>query len=321
VDEPIEVLEQRIDWLRAALREAVITGDRESVRALRADLKQAEFDWEETLAQLAGNAPQGPAHPADAQASLAVHTSAAVGATSHREGTPAGGPSHDAAVGLDRAAVRSGGRRSRTAGPLLPLREQVHQALSLLTVPAAPRLIATVHEAFFATIFPAARVTSLRRDEERSFRTAPFARPYYICAALTAGLLAPARGLLAISTWPMERRVIGPLSSRVDFLTAAIQVAEAIGRLPGPSPAASRLLWRFAASVPGAGDNAATIQPQQVTLAARAEMEIHQETDLAIRRPAAQRARRQLDDATQLFGSRLSVSTPRAGSHSEGPAF
>jgi len=71
-------------------------------------------------------------------------------------------------------------------GSLLPLREQVHQALSLLTVPASPRLIATVHEAFFASTFPNARLTSLRRDEERSFRTAPFARPYYICAALTA---------------------------------------------------------------------------------------------------------------------------------------
>src|ERR1700693_3250191 len=37
--------------------------------------------------------------------------------------------------------------------PLLPLREQVHEALSLLTVPAAPRLIATVHEAFFTSSF------------------------------------------------------------------------------------------------------------------------------------------------------------------------
>jgi hypothetical protein len=80
---------------------------------------------------------------------------------------------------------------SRASENLLPLREQVHQALSLLTVPAAPRLIATVHEAFFASTFPSARLTSMRRDEERSFRTAPFARPYYICAALTADLLAP----------------------------------------------------------------------------------------------------------------------------------
>ena len=33
---------------------------------------------------------------------------------------------------------------------LLPAREQVHQALTLLGVPAAPKLIAAVHAAFFA---------------------------------------------------------------------------------------------------------------------------------------------------------------------------
>ena len=179
--------------------------------------EQAERAWDEALEQAAAEAAQAPAEPGQAPAEI-----------------PA-----------------------REQGSLLPLREQVHQALSLLTVPASPRLIATVHEAFFASTFPNARLTSLRRDEERSFRTAPFARPYYICAALTADLLAPARGLLAISTWPMERRVIGSLSPRVDFLSAAIQVAEAIERLPAPVPAARRLLWRFAASIPGAAENAA----------------------------------------------------------------
>jgi hypothetical protein len=199
-------------------------------------------------------------------------------------------------------------------GPLLPLREQVHQALSLLTVPAAPRMIAMVHEAFSASTFPAARLTSLRRDEERSFRTAPFARPYYICAALTADLLAPARGLLAISTWPMERRVIGSLSPRVDFLSAAIQVAEAIERLPAPVPAARRLLWRFAASIPGAAENAARMEPHTVTQAARAELEVHEHADQSTRRAAALRARAQLDGAQQLFGARLTIGSQRRGS-------
>jgi len=200
---------------------------------------------------------------------------------------------------------------ARKEGPLLPLREQVHQALSLLTVPAAPRLIATVQEAFFASTFPTARLTSLRRDEERSFRTAPFARPYYICAALTADLLAPARGLLAISTWPMERRVIGSLSPRVDFLSAAIQVAEAIERLPAPVPAARRLLWRFAASIPGAAESAAQMEPHPVMQAARAELEVHEAADRSTRHAAAIRARDRLDDAQQLFGSRLTASADR----------
>jgi hypothetical protein len=197
--------------------------------------------------------------------------------------------------------------------PLLPLREQVHEALGLLTVPAAPKLISTVHEAFFGTGFASAKLTSLRRDEERSFRSAPFARPYYICAALTADLLAPARGLLAISTWPSERRIIGSLSPRVDFLTAAIQVAAALDRLQAPVPAASRLLWRFAASIPGAAQHA---EPRIVAAAAMAELSVHEAADQATRKDSASRACGQLDDAGQLFGARLHMtraSTDRSG--------
>ena len=125
-----------------------------------------------------------------------------------------------------------------------------------------------MHEAFFGATFPTTRVTSLKRDEERSFRTAPFARPYYICAALSADYLAPSRGLLAVSTWPLELRVIGSLSPRVDFLTAAIRVAEAIERIPEPPAAARRLLQRFAASVSGAISPGGGADPAAVSAAA-----------------------------------------------------
>ena len=259
--EPIEVLERRIGQFRAAVREAVLAGDKARARRLRAELKQAEQSWEETLAEVEGG----------------------TGSTSHA------GPA---------------GAEGAPAGSLLPLREQVYEALSLLQVPAAPRLIATVHEAFFATTFPTTRVTSLRRDEERSFRTAPFARPHYICAALTADFLRPSRGLLAVSTWPLEKRVIGSLSPRVDFLEAAMRVAEAIERIPAPVPAARRLLWRFAASIPGAAADANHIQPDAVRRAAGAELGVHMDADTRTRREAASRARRQLTDVEQLFGSR-----------------
>lgn len=256
--EPVAELERRISWLRTAVRETVLAGDRERASTLRRELRQAEQAWEDALAQA------------------------------------------QAAVGDDRPEPEA-------QGPLLPLREQVHEALSLLAVPAAPRLIATVHEAFFASTFPSSKLTSLKRDEERSFRVAPFARPYYICAALTADLLAPARGLLAISTWPMDRRVIGSLSPRVDFLTGATRVAEAIERLPAPVPAARRLLWRFAASIPGAAANPAQMDPLVVRQAAAAELAVHQAADDRTRHAAARRAREQLDDAQQLFGIRIQL--------------
>jgi hypothetical protein len=209
------------------------------------------------------------------------------------------------------------GSEPPATGPLLPIREQVYEALSILQVPAAPRLIATVHEALFAATFSTARVTSLRRDEERSFRTAPFSRPYYICAALTADFLSPARGLLAVSTWPLENRVIGSLSPRVDFLTAAIRVAEALERIPAPSPAARRLLWRFAAGIPGAGHGAGSVDPQVVRSAAEAERAVHKDADTKTRRAAAERARRQLSDVEQLFGARLKPAGSAVGDTGE----
>ncbi|MGH3192925.1 MAG: hypothetical protein ACRDPY_41695 [Streptosporangiaceae bacterium] len=270
----VESLERRIARLRTAVREAVLASDRDHASSLRRDLREAEQAWDAALADAEVQAEQ---HPAS------------------------NGPRPEA--GRTGTGIRSS---------LLPLRDQVYQALSLLTVPAAPRLIATVHEAFFATTFPTARMTSLKRDEERSFRTAPFARPYYICAALTADLLAPARGLLAISTWPMEIRVIGSLSPRVDFLTGAIRVAEAIERLPAPVPAARRLLWRFAASIPAAADSAASTNPHQVKQAALAELAVHEHADRETRRTAAQRAREQLDDAQQLFGARMGDANQQA---------
>jgi hypothetical protein len=278
VAETIEALERRIDELRVKVREAMLSGERSLASAHRATLKQAEQAWEDALAEAAearsgpeASAPPEPADPPD----------------------PADPP--EPADPPD------------PPGSLLPLREQVYEALSLLQVPAAPKLIATVHEAFFGSTFPTTRVTSLKRDEERSFRTAPFARPYYICAALSADYLSQSRGLLAVSTWPLELRVIGSLSPRVDFLTEAIRVAEAIERIPEPPTAARRLLERFAASIPGAssagaGGGGGGARPAAVREAAAAELSVHADADAKTRRAAAERARK-LDGAEQLFGT------------------
>jgi hypothetical protein len=264
VDESVEALERRIGQLRTAVREAALAGEKARARALRAQLRDAERAWDDALA--------------DAEAGAGDEN----------------GPGSENDPGAGTVPATS----------LLPLREQVYEALSLLQAPAAPRLIATVHEAFFGTTFRTQRVTSLRRDEERSFGTAPFARPYYICAALSADYLAPSRGLLAVSTWPLELRVIGSLSPRVDFLTEAIRVAEAIERIPEPPAAARRLLQRFAASVSGAISPGGGADPAAVSEAARAELTVHRDADARARAAAAERARG-LHHAEQLFGTTM----------------
>jgi len=278
VAETIEVLERRIDELRVAVRQAVLAGDRALAARQRSALTSAERAWEDALEEAAAQTEADPLARA--------------------------GPVARGSVAQGKAAQSRAAEPPARSGSLLPLREQVYEALSLLQVPAAPKLIATVHEAFFGATFPTTRVTSLKRDEERSFRTAPFARPYYICAALSADYLAPSRGLLAVSTWPLELRVIGSLSPRVDFLTAAIRVAEAIERIPEPPAAARRLLQRFAASVSGAISAGGGADPAAVREAARAELTVHREADAKARRVAAERARG-LQHAEQLFGTAM----------------
>ncbi len=188
-----------------------------------------------------------------------------------------------------------------------PIRDQAHEALTFLGVPAAPKLIGSVHGAFYGGEMTGAQLASVRRDEDRSFRSAPLARPYYLCSALTADRLVPARGLLAVSTWPMARRMIGPLSARVDFLRSAIAIAEQVYRLPETTLPALTLLWRFAANIPGAAQSIGEMRAIAVAEAARAELAIHEEADRAHREAAADRARTQLDMIHQMFGSTLNV--------------
>jgi hypothetical protein len=294
----VEALEERIGRLRAAVRRAVLDRDPHLEGALRRELSEAQQAWDRALDATREEAPRLPA---------AFDPGATI-----PDGLLAGGIAPDDAApgpgGLDRQAAGAAPGRGR--GALLPLREQVHEALSLLQVPAAPRIIATVHEAFFATTFPTARLTSLRRDEERSFMSTKYARPYYICAALSADYLSPSRGLLAVSTWPLERRIIGSLSPRADFLASAINIAQAIEQIPDPVPAARALLTRLAANIWGSSSRANTagpfggrIDPQAVIRAAQAELEVHAGEDRRIRAEAASRAREQLSDVEQLFGA------------------
>ncbi|GAA2434931.1 hypothetical protein [Streptomyces lavendulocolor] len=189
----------------------------------------------------------------------------------------------------------------------VPVRDQVHQALALLTVPASPKLLSQVHQAFFSSPLNTARMTTLRRDEERSFRSAPYGRAYYICPALTSDLLSPARALLALSTWPLEQRLVGPLTQRIHFLTSALRLADAAEHLAGeagmPQPV-QQLLLHYSRNIHGDTPRG-PLDLDALRRAAAAELAIHADDDADTRAEAAQRARQQLGDAEQIFGNIL----------------
>ncbi|WP_194904214.1 hypothetical protein [Catenulispora rubra] len=269
MSDPLDALETRINQLRRAIRDATATGAAERAAELRAQLRRAERAWD-----------------------ALVDTDDAPDKTHAPQPEPA----------------------LRMGGSMLPAREHVHRVLMLLGVPAAPKLIVNVHEAFFPGELTAAKLSSLRRDEERSYLAAPGSRPYYLCPALAYDLLSPVRALITISTWTLEQRIIGPLSPRVAYLSSAIRIAEAVQATAGsaetgPSPAALRLLWRFAASIPDAAPTSTTsherpVDPRQVMEAAGVELQVHIDADRADRTTAARRAHR-LTDAQQLFGAAL----------------
>jgi hypothetical protein len=269
VAKSIEELEAQLARLRALLREASRARDSATASRVRTEMRSVEKAWEEalTVETVEGDVLSG--------------TSKAESAASATTRGPAYPP----------------------AG--VPVREQVHQALAILGAPASPKLISTAYQAFFTDPLVTTKLASLRRDEERSFTAQGHSRPYYICAALTHDRLNPARGLLAVSSWSLERRIIAPLSPRTDFLTHAVGTAEQIQRLAaaGHSPPveAWRLLRRFAFNIPGAYEGGEP-DPDRVITAARSEAAVHQDADDGQRKSAAARARSQLSDVQQLFG-------------------
>jgi len=273
--EHLDALEERMQQLQQAMRRAQLARDSDQLKELRGELRRAQRSWDALFAQ---------AEEAD--------------------GT-------DDAPGPDTSRSASAQAPAPEQSAMLPAREQVHQVLTLLTVPAAPKLISTVHEVFFAGGLAPSRLTSLRRDEERSYRSAPGARPYYLCPALTSDLLSPARGLLTVSNWPLEQRIVGPLSARVHFLISALNIADAAERFDVDSLplAARRLLTRYAQNIPGAqppiqkpASPHAPVDLPLLRRAAQDELALHTDSDTTTRTQAATRARRQLNDAEVLFG-------------------
>ncbi|QQM43681.1 hypothetical protein [Streptomyces liliifuscus] len=278
--ESLEELEARMTEYRAAISVAKRRGDNVTAGQLRAELRAIVQEYGRRLDEM-DDEPE-PEPEADA------HESTAASKIEASKATPPPVP--------------------RPGAASVPIREQAHQALTILDAPAGPKLIAETHEAFLFEKVVTTRLGSLRRDEERSFTAQPFARPYYICPALSHDRLTPVRGLLAVSTWPLEQRIIGPLGPRVDFLVHARSVARQIARMQAaghePTLPAWALLRRFALNIPGAYEGYGSPDPARVSQAAEAEVDVHAETDQATRQAAAAHARERLKDPVRmLFGA------------------
>ena len=199
----------------------------------------------------------------------------------------------------------------------IPLRDQVIRALRLTGRPSSARLVSDVTKSRWAERVDTAKLSSLRRDEGRSWRKSQElpgrqARDVYVVPALTYDRFTPVRGTVALSTWPTSLRLIAPLSPRVDMLHSTVALAEAASAVAGTNYEAPmmRLVTRLGATIPGVKPFGA--EPQAVIEAARSELKEIEETDELERSEAAERAHAQLGAEALLFGTQIRTVTSRA---------
>jgi hypothetical protein len=146
-------------------------------------------------------------------------------------------------VHLPERAVEPGMQAPRTT------REKAHAALLVLGAPAKAALISQAYGAFHDDALTAGSLGSLRESERNSHQVSQ--RPYFVCPVLNSDLQA-AKGYYALSTWPLEQRIMTPHSAQLWQLQAVANIAATVqshldsGRVV--SPAALQLLHTTAAA-------------------------------------------------------------------------
>ncbi len=272
--EALDSVAARISELRAATRQALISGDQDRTREIQGQLKSTESAWH-----------------------ALIDTAPAAAGPAELTTEPAAGP---AELTTEPAA-----------GFALPAREQIHRVLSLIGVPARPMFIVQIHNALFPGQLGLSSFTSVRRDEERSWNASKGPRrPFYIVPALSVDDLTPVRALLALSTWEPEKRIVGPLSDRADFFAVVTAVAYAVmnndAAQNDPDHPAYALLEGLAGNLGMIPDPGKMFHPAEVIATAQGEYQKIGPQDEADRRRGA-RLLSQLSPAEQLFGKTLTT--------------
>lgn len=186
-------------------------------------------------------------------------------------------------------------------------RQTVTAVLAEIGVPARARLVSEYAEARFGEQIESRALSALRRDERRAWASSS-SRPTYVVPALEGRFFQPIRGLLALSDWPMERRLVGPWSERTDHLAATAQLARQLAWLNerdrGVAERLAPVVAGMARSIPGAleGQKVDTARVEAAAEAERAELAARDEP---WREEAAARARQQLSQEQQLWGVQM----------------
>jgi hypothetical protein len=190
-------------------------------------------------------------------------------------------------------------------------RDRAVQVLTELDVPSSPKEIAAYAEARAGEPFIVTTLATIRRDEQRSWKSES-KRDIYIVPALEGQWFVAGRGRFALSVWPLWKRIVGDLSLRADHLRLCLRLADLIESMPEDKDANQRLrrlLARYVRAVPGALEQAWTTGDEmsldRVREAVHKEFGLVDEEDTRRRHADAERAMRLLDEDQQMWGGQM----------------
>jgi hypothetical protein len=189
---------------------------------------------------------------------------------------------------LHSAAITGASLKGLTGTP--PIRDTVAEVLHLLGVPLPARAVSEVAAVVLDRSVPAARLASIRRDEERAYRRRPTARPEWIVPALNTVNLTALPRLVALSSWEPERRLIGPRSPHVNHLRILVTLIDQVERRSPSSASLQRfvaLIGRLAAPLPESREVGARDGLTRLRRAAEEELALIEPVDRADRARAA----------------------------------
>jgi hypothetical protein len=117
------------------------------------------------------------------------------------------------------------GKRSASAKPMPPLRDQVLEILDDAGYPLNSLLLASVMRPLYGRTVPSTRFGTLSNDEVKSFESSR-ARPTYLCHCLTYDQGQPVKRFWARSDWALSMRIMAPMTGRLLFLRGAAWAIE-----------------------------------------------------------------------------------------------
>ncbi len=178
----------------------------------------------------------------------------------------------------------------------MPKRDALVLALEKVGVASPPARVAAIVRAIYGSVISTSQFASFRKGDERSYRRAPRNRVYLV-PALSAADLSAMAGMVSLSSWAIERRIIGGYSQRVDALRGILKAYSIYQDTKDTDSAA--IVRIIARELPSIGQYAPNIDA--VGKAAAADLSELAMRDEEERRAAATRIAH-LDPTTQMFG-------------------